>query len=54
MKNTITEEKKWKVLKSEYIFKRPGLTARSVEVQLTCGVVEAGEAPPEAAKRENV
>ena len=98
MKNTITEEKKWKVLKSEYLFKRPWLTARKDEVQLPdgrinpeyyileypdwvniiaftkdgqmilerqyrhglgktcyelpCGVVEAGEAPLEAAKRE--
>lgn len=98
MKNTINEEKKWKVLKSEYLFKRPWLTARKDEVQLPdgrinpeyyileypdwvniiaftkdgqmilerqyrhglgktcyelpCGVVEAGEAPLEAAKRE--
>lgn len=98
MKNTINEEKKWKVLKSEYLFKRPWLTARKDEVQLPdgrinpeyyileypdwvnviaftkdgqmvlerqyrhglgktcyelpCGVVEAGEASLEAAKRE--
>jgi 8-oxo-dGTP pyrophosphatase MutT (NUDIX family) len=98
MDNTINEEKKWKVLKSEYLFKRPWLTARRDEVQLPdgrinpeyyileypdwvnvialtksgevvlerqyrhglgktcyelpCGVVEAGEAPLEAAKRE--
>ena len=98
MENTINEEKKWKVLKSEYLFKRPWLTARKDEVQLPdgrinpeyyileypdwvnvialtksgefilerqyrhglgktcyelpCGVVEEGEAPLEAAKRE--
>ena len=28
MKNTINEDKKWKVLSSEYLVKRPWLTAR--------------------------
>lgn len=98
MKNTINEEKKWKVLRSEYLFRRPWLTARKDEVQLPdgrinpeyyileypdwvniialtkdgqmilerqyrhglgktcyelpCGVIEQGETPLEAAKRE--
>lgn len=98
MKNTITEEGKWRVLRSEYLFKRPWLTARKDEVQLPdgrinpeyyileypdwvnviaftkdgqmilerqyrhglgktcyelpCGVIEEGEEPLEAAKRE--
>ena len=98
MKNTINEEGKWTVLSSEYLFRRPWLTARKDVVQLPdgrinpeyyileypdwvnviavttdgqmilerqyrhglgktcyelpCGVVEAGEAPLEAAKRE--
>ena len=37
MKNTITEEGKWRVLRSEYLFKRPWLTARKDEVQLPDG-----------------
>ena len=98
MKNTINEEKKWKVLSSEYLIKRPWLTARrdvaelpdgrinheyyvleypdwvniiavtkdgqivmerqyrhglgNTCYELPCGVVEAGETPLEAAKRE--
>lgn len=28
MKNTINEDRKWKVLSSKYLFKRPWLTAR--------------------------
>ena len=98
MKNTINEERKWTVLSSEYLFRRPWLTARKDVVQLPdgrinpeyyileypdwvnviavttdgqmilerqyrhglgktcyelpCGVVEEGEAPLEAAKRE--
>lgn len=96
--DTINEEKKWKVLRSEYLFQRPWLTARRDEVQLPdgrinseyyileyadwvnviaitkdgdiilerqyrhglgktcyelpCGVIEEGETPLEAAKRE--
>ena len=98
MKNTINEEKKWKVLSSEYLVKRPWLTARrdvaelpdgpinheyyvleypdwvniiaitkdgqivmerqyrhalgNTCFELPCGVIEAGETPLEAAKRE--
>ena len=98
MKNTINEERKWRVLKSEYLFRRPWLTARRDEVELPdgrvnpeyyvveypdwvnviaitrtgeivlerqyrhglgktcyelpCGVIEDGEKPLEAAKRE--
>ena len=98
MKNTIDNEKKWKVLSSEYLFRRPWLTARKDVVQLPdgrvnpeyyileypdwvnvialtkdgrmilgrqyrpglgntcyeipCGVIEEGETPLEAAKRE--
>lgn len=62
MMNTINEERKWRVLKSEYLFRRPWLTARRDEVELPdgrvnpyelpCGVIEEGEAPLEAAKRE--
>ena len=98
MKNTINEEKKWKVLSSEYLIKRPWLTARrdvaelpdgrinheyyvleypdwvniiavtkdgqivmerqyrhglgNTCYELPCGVIEAGETPLEAAKRE--
>lgn len=98
MKNTITEEKKWTVLSSEYIIRRPWLTARrdvarlpdgrvnqeyyvleypdwvniiaiteegdfvlerqyrhalgNTCYELPCGVIEAGETPLEAAKRE--
>ena len=98
MKNTINEEKKWKVLSSEYLVKRPWLTARrdvaelpdgrinheyyvleypdwvniialtkdgqivmerqyrhalgNTCYELPCGVIEAGETPLEAAKRE--
>lgn len=96
--DTINEENKWKILRSEYLFKRPWLTARKDEVQLPdgrinpeyyileyadwvnviaitkdgeivlerqyrhglgktcyelpCGVIEEGETPLEAAKRE--
>lgn len=62
MMNTINEERKWRVLKSEYLFRRPWLTARRDEVELPdgrvnpyelpCGVIEEGEKPLEAAKRE--
>ena len=98
MKNTINEEKKWKILSSEYLVRRPWLTARRdvaelpdgrinreyyvleypdwVNIiavtqegqivmerqyrhalgktcyELPCGVIEAGETPLEAAKRE--
>ncbi|MBQ3440658.1 MAG: NUDIX hydrolase [Bacteroidales bacterium] len=98
MDNTIDETKKWKVLSSEYLFRRPWLTARKDVVQLPdgrvnpeyyileypdwvnvialtddgrmilerqyrpglaktcyeipCGVIEEGETPLEAAKRE--
>ena len=98
MKNTINEDKKWKVLSSEYLIKRPWLTARKDVVQLPdgrinpefyileypdwvniiaittegqmilerqyrhglgktcyeipCGIIEEGETPLEAAKRE--
>ena len=98
MKNTINEERKWKVLSSEYLFRRPWLTARKDVVrlpdgrinpeyyileypdwvniiaittdgqmilerqyrhglgktcyELPCGVIEAGETPLEAARRE--
>ena len=98
MKNTINEEKKWKVLSSEYLIKRPWLTARrdvaelpdgrinheyyvleypdwvniiavtkdgqivmerqyrhalgNTCYELPCGVIEAGETPLEAARRE--
>ena len=98
MENTINEEKKWKILSSEYLVRRPWLTARRdvaelpdgrinreyyvleypdwVNIiavtregqivmerqyrhalgktcyELPCGVIEAGETPLEAAKRE--
>ena len=98
MKNTITEDKKWKILSSEYLVKRPWLTARrdvaelpdgrinheyyvleypdwvniiaitkdgkivmerqyrhalgNTCYELPCGVIEMGETPLEAAKRE--
>ncbi len=98
MKNTINEDRKWKVLSSEYLFQRPWLTARKDVVELPdgrvnpeyyvleypdwvnviaistdgqmilerqyrhglgktcyelpCGVIEEGESPLEAAKRE--
>ena len=98
MENTITEQRKWKVLSTEYLFRRPWLTARRDVVELPdgrvnpeyyileypdwvnviaitadgqmvmerqyrhglgktcfelpCGVVEEGESPLEAAKRE--
>ena len=98
MENTINEEKKWKILSSEYLVRRPWLTARRDVAQLPdgrinheyyvleypdwvniiavtrdgqmilerqyrhalgktcyelpCGVIEAGETPLEAAKRE--
>lgn len=37
MKNTITEEKKWTILESEYLIKRPWLTARRDVAQLPDG-----------------
>jgi 8-oxo-dGTP pyrophosphatase MutT (NUDIX family) len=37
MKNTINEEGKWTVLSSEYLFRRPWLTARKDVVQLPDG-----------------
>ena len=37
MKDAITEEGKWKVLKSEYLFKRPWLTVRRDCVELADG-----------------
>lgn len=98
MKNTINEEKKWKILSTEYLVQRPWLTARRdvaelpdgrinkeyylleypdwVNIiaitkdgqmvlerqyrhalgkncyELPCGVIEKGETPLEAAKRE--
>ena len=98
MMDTINEEKKWKILSTEYLVKRPWLTARRDVTQLPdgrvnneyyvleytdwvniiaitkdgqivmerqyrhalgktcyelpCGVIEAGETPLEAAKRE--
>lgn len=98
MENTINHDKKWKVLSSEYLIRRPWLTARrdvaelpdgrinheyyvleypdwvniiAITVdgdfvlerqyrhglgntcyELPCGVIEEGEAPLEAAKRE--
>ena len=98
MENTINEVRKWKVLSTEYLIRRPWLTARRDVVQLPdgrvnpeyyileypdwvnviaitkdgqvvlerqyrhglgktcyelpCGVIEAGETPLEAAKRE--
>ena len=98
MKTTITEDKKWTVISSEYIIRRPWLTARrdvarlpdgrvnneyyvleypdwvniiaiteegdfvlerqyrhalgNTCYELPCGVIEAGETPLEAAKRE--
>lgn len=98
MENTITEERKWKILSTEYLVRRPWLTARRDEVQLPdgrvnkeyyvleypdwvnviaitregemvlerqyrhglgktcyelpCGVIEEGETPLEAARRE--
>ena len=98
MKNTINEDRKWRVLSSEYLFRRPWLTARKDVVklpdgrvnpeyyvleypdwvnvialtadgqmilerqyrhglgktcyELPCGVIEEGETPLEAVKRE--
>ena len=98
MENTINEEKKWKILSSEYLVQRPWLTARrdvaelpdgrvnheyyvleypdwvnmiaitkdgliimerqyrhalgKTCFELPCGVIEEGETPLEAAKRE--
>lgn len=98
MENTINEERKWKIVSTEYLVKRPWLTARRDVVQLPdgrinpeyyvleypdwvnviaitkdrrmvlerqyrhglgktcfelpCGVIEKGETPLEAAKRE--
>ena len=39
MENTITEQRKWKVLSTEYLFRRPWLTARRDVVQLPDGRV---------------
>ena len=98
MENTVNQEKKWKILSSEYLCRRPWLTARRDVVELPdgrvnpeyyvleypdwvnviavtrdgkmvmerqyrhalgntcyelpCGVIEAGETPLEAARRE--
>ena len=98
MKNTINEDKKWKILRTEYLVQRPWLTARrdvaelpdgrinneyyvleypdwvniiaitkdgkmvlerqyrhalgNTCFELPCGVIEKGETPLEAAKRE--
>ncbi len=40
MDNTIDETKKWKVLSTEYISRRPWLTARKDVVQLPDGRVK--------------
>ena len=37
MKSTITEEKKWTILSSEYLIRRPWLTARRDVAQLPDG-----------------
>ena len=37
MKNTITEDKKWKILSSEYLVQRPWLTARRDVAELPDG-----------------
>lgn len=39
MKNAITEEGKWEVLKNEYLFKRPWLTVRKDSVKIPSGEV---------------
>ena len=39
MKNTITEDKKWKILSSEYLVQRPWLTARRDVAELPDGRV---------------
>lgn len=39
MKNAITEEGKWEVLKSEHLFKRPWLTVRKDSVKIPSGEV---------------
>lgn len=39
MKDAITEEGKWKVLGSEYLFERPWLTVRKDRVQISTGQV---------------
>ena len=39
MENTVNEEKKWKILSSEYLVRRPWLTARRDVVQLPDGRV---------------
>ena len=53
------EEKKWKILKSEYLIRRPWLTARQyrhalgkTSYELPSGVMEEGEEPLEAIQRE--
>lgn len=39
MKDAITEEGKWKILKSEYLFERPWLTVRKDVVQIPNGQI---------------
>ena len=39
MKNTINEEGKWEILKSEYLFRRPWLTVRKDCVKLPAGQI---------------
>ena len=39
MENTITEERKWKIVSTEYLFRRPWLTARKDVVELPDGRV---------------
>jgi 8-oxo-dGTP pyrophosphatase MutT (NUDIX family) len=49
---TGSENENWKVLASEYLIRKPWLTARVDRLELPCGVIEKGESPLEAAKRE--
>ena len=37
MENTINEDKKWKILSTEYLVRRPGLTARRDVAELPDG-----------------
>ena len=52
------ESKRWTTLKSEYLVKRPWLTARRRyglgidSVELCAGVAEPGETPEQSARRE--